>query len=250
MSIVHHFPSMDSTSRYESRVLWSFWIACGLAATGGIAPLLLAAGGTNRIAGAVVPFAVAAIVLGADALMFRQGRPIATALYFVAGIALVYGMLLMISVPVRLAVVGTCSATLTIACAVGLERPLTGGESTGIAFGIAMGTISIFVGFFGLLMLYRIKQPSLQGTPPPTRREAPVVTEHPRPAPVAEPDVVPAAVAAPEPPPEEARKPRVRRTPKPQAELPAPAEPLELAAPEEVLELPAPDPDDEPPRPS
>lgn len=256
---------MDSTSRYESRVLWSFWIACGLAATGGIAPLLLAAGGTNRIAGAVVPFAVAAIVLGADALMFRQGRPIATALYFVAGIALVYGMLLMISVPVRLAVVGTCSATLSIACPVGLERPLTGGESTGIAFGIAMGTISIFVGFFGLLMLYRIKQASLQGTPPPIRREAPVVTARPAPA-VTEPDVVPAAgptpeaafaapsphpaVPAPEPTPRTARKPRVKPTPKPQDELPPPAEPLELAAPEELLELPAPSNDDEPPRPS
>ena len=255
---------MDSRSVGESRVLWSFWIACGLAATGGIAPLLLAAGGTNRIAGAVIPFGVAAIAMGANALMFHQGRPIATALYFVAGIALVYGMLLMIAVPLRLAVVGTCSATLTVSCPLGSEQPFTGGESTGIAFGIAMGTLAIFVGFFGLLMLYRLKQQPLQSTPPPTRREPPVMVAPTRPA-ATEPEVIPAAgpepeaafsapvpdpaVPAPESPPKPARKPRVKRTPKPLAELPPPAEPLELAAPEELLELPAPSPEDEPPRP-
>jgi hypothetical protein len=255
---------MDSTSLRESRVQWSFWIACGLAATGGIAPLLLAAGGTNRMAGAVIPFGVAAIAMGVNALMYQQGRPLATALYFVAGLALVYGMLSMIAVPLRLAVLGTCSATVS-ACRAGLEQPLTSGESTGLAFGIAMGTIAIFVGFFGLLMLFRIRQqPSI---PPPARREAPVVVAPPPPPPaVPEPEAQKpapepepafsapspdaAVSAAPASPPKPARKPRVKRAAKPQAELPPPEEPLELSAPEEPLELPAPSSSDAaPPRP-
>ena len=250
---------MDSPSVRETRVLWSFWIACGLAATGGIAPLLLAAGGTNRIAGAVIPFAVAAIAMGLNAAMHHQGRPLATALYFIGGLALVYGMLSIVAVPLRLAVLGTCTPTLTVACPPGNEVALTSGESTGLAVAIAMGTLAIFVGFFGLLMLYRLPPPV--SVAPPTRREmAPVVAAPPPPAPapevaspapepeaaLSEPAPAPAAQAPPSPP-KAPRKPRVKRAPKPQAELPPPEEHLELAAHEESLELPAPASSDEPP---
>jgi hypothetical protein len=261
---------MDSNSTRESRVLWSFWIACGLSVTGGIAPLLLAAGGPNRVAGVVVPFGVAAVAMGANALMYHQGRPLATGLYFIGSIALVYGMLSMIAVPLRLAVLGTCSTAAALVCPPGSELPLSTGENSGLAIGIAMGTIAILVGFFGLLMLFRIKPqfatppPTRRqetATPPPTRREkeAPVVTPQ---APVAAVAITPAAAepeanapaaAEPEPPfsapspnpavpaptPKAPRKPRAKRVPKPQAELPAPEAPLELSAPEEPLELPA-----------
>jgi hypothetical protein len=239
---------MDSISRGEPRVVWSFWIACGLAVTGAILPLLLAAGGTNRIAGAVIPFAVAAIALAAAALLYRQGRPLATALYFIAGMALVYGMLIMIAVPLRLAVIGTCDPAPAI-CLAGFERPMTSGEGTGLAIGVAMGTLAILVGFFGLLMLFRLRPQA--ATPPPMRIEKPWVPPTPAvAAPEAAAAVAVAAPPAPAPetaagdqagtPPRPARKPRAKRTPKPQAELAAPAEPLELAAPVEPLELAAP----------
>jgi hypothetical protein len=249
---------MESNSLRESRVVWSFWIACGLAATGGVAPILLATGGTNRIAGAVIPFAVAAVALAIAALTYHQGRPIATALYFVAGLALVYGMLLVIAVPLRLAVVGTCPA-LPAACTAGFERPFTTGEGSGLAIAIAMGTLSILVGFFGLLMLYRIK-PHTEWTPPARIERpapAPVAPAATEPAPTPEPGpvaVTPAqtapepAVAAPAPdapvveaPVKRQRKPRAKRPPKPVAELPAPEERLELPAPDQPLELPAPE---------
>lgn len=261
---------MDSSSTRESRVLWSFWIACGLSVTGGIAPLLLAAGGRNRLSGIVIPFGVAAVAMGVNALMYHQGRPLATALYFVASIALVYGMLSMIAVPLRLAVLGTCSSNAALTCPPGAELPLSSGENSGLAIGIAMGVIAILVGFFGLLMLFRIR-PQI-ATPPPTRREMEprVVALPPGPAaatPItpaaAEPDAVaPAApepepafaapspdpaVPAPAPKPNPARKPRPKREPKPQAELAAHEPPLELAAPEEPLELPASTSPDEPP---
>lgn len=251
---------MDSISQGEPRVLWSFWIACGLAATGGILPFLLTAGGTNRIAAAALPFGIAAMALAVAALMYKRGRPLATALYFVAGIALVYGMLSMIAVPLRLAVLGTCDPTPAV-CAAGFERPLSSGENSGLAIGIAMGTLAILVGFFGLLMLFRIRPQN--ATPPPVRRETtpwvpPSTTTSPAETPAkpqAEPEVPPApASTSPESTPEAttagavtaagvaappmARKPRAKRASKPPPELAAPAEPLELAAPEEPLELP------------
>ena len=37
-----------------------------------------------------------------------RGRSLAATLYFVAGLAIVYGILAMVAVPLRLAVVGTC----------------------------------------------------------------------------------------------------------------------------------------------
>jgi hypothetical protein len=245
---------MDSISHGEPRVLWSFWIACGLAATGGILPLLLTAGGTNRIAGAALPFGIAAMALAVAALMYKRGRPLATALYFVAGIALVYGMLSMIAVPLRLAVLGTCDPTPAV-CAAGFERPLSSGENSGLAIGIAMGTLAILVGFFGLLMLFRIR-PQI-ATPPPVRREttpwvppsaatSPVEPTakpqepeaHPVPASTSPESTAEAPAAASVAAAAKPRKPRAKRAPKPTPELAAPTEPLELAAPEEPLELP------------
>ncbi|HEY8796721.1 MAG TPA: hypothetical protein VIO85_02545 [Candidatus Dormibacteraeota bacterium] len=247
---------MDPISQREPRVLWSFWIACGLAVSGAILPLVLAAGGTNRIGGAAIPFGVAAMALAAAALLYQQGRPLATALYFIAGMALVYGMLTMIAVPLRLAVIGTCDPAPAI-CPSGFERPMSGGEDSGLAIGVAMGTLAILVGFFGLLMLFRLRPQT--ATPPPMRIEKPWVppaAETPAPA-TAEPEPTAAAVSAPSsespaPTPEvaagdgvaapskPARKPRAKPAPKPPAELAAPEERLELPAPEEPLELPAP----------
>ena len=240
-------------------MLWSFWIACGLAVTGGILPFLLAAGGTNRIAGAAIPFAVAAMAFGATALLYERGRPLATSLYFVAGIALVYGMLFMIAVPLRLAVVGTCNPAPDI-CPAGLERPMSGGEDSGLAIGVAMGMLAILVGFFGLRTLYHLRKQAMPA--PPVRRERtpwvprPAAAEpQPQPLAVTEPIAVaeptlrsdaqtPAAQATATPdvtaPPKPPRKPRAKRAPQPPPELAAPAEPLELPAPEAPLELPAP----------
>jgi hypothetical protein len=254
---------MDPISQREPRVLWSFWIACGLAATGGLLPFLSAAGGTNRIAGAAIPFGVAAMAFAANALLYDRGRPLATSLYFIAGIALVYGMLFMIAVPLRLAVVGTCNPAPDI-CPPGLERPMSGGEDSGLAIGVAMGMLAILVGFFGLQTLYHLRKQAIP-VPPVRRVRTPWV---PRPA-AAEPKPEPVAVAEPTlrsdsgdpaaqatptvdvaPPPRPPRKPRAKRTPQPTPELAAPGEPLELAAPEALLELPAPSPhpeaDDDP----
>lgn len=156
----------------DPRVLWSFWLACGLSVTAGIAPLLLAAGGPNRIAGAIIPFAVAAGAMAANALMYQRGRPLATALYFLAGVAIVYALLLMFAVPLRLAVTGICPNPPAV-CPAGLERGFSSGEATGFTLAVVMGVLSVLSGFFGLLMLYR-RQPKVQASRPMERRIAPV----------------------------------------------------------------------------
>jgi hypothetical protein len=215
---------LDSSSVHERRVVWAFWISCGLAAVGGIAPFLLG-GGSNRISGVVFPFAVGGIALGACALLYRQGRPVTTALYFLASLAIVYGILALIAVPLRLAVIGTCPPE-PARCALGLERPMTPAEDNALAFAIGMGIVAILTGFFALVMLYR-RQSVIPAPIPPMRRIDPVVKSAPAetappPAPAPKPEIATEpepVVAAPEPQPEELQ------------ELPAPAETLELPAP-------------------
>jgi hypothetical protein len=229
-------PHVNPTSGQEHRVVWSFWLAAALALIGGIVPVIFA-GTSSRIATVAIPYAVAAAALAGCALLHQSGKPIIAGLYFVAGLAIVYGILSMLSVPLRLAVVGTCPATLTH-CPIGYEQPLTGGETTGLAFGTGIGIVALFTGFFGLLTLFR-RKPSALSTPPPARRVEPP----PGPQPEAQPSTETAPEpAAPEPAPEAAvHKPET-------AAAPADSEPMaELPAPEETLELPAPEPDPQPP---
>lgn len=213
-------------SLHDQRAFWAFWIACGLTAVGGLAPLVIG-GGSSRI-GIVYAYLVAAVALGACAMLYQQGRPVATALYFIAGLAIVYGILSLIAVPLRLAVVGTCPPA-PAPCGLGLERPLTDGETTSLGFAIGIGIVGLLTGFFGLIMLYRRLAGSVLPSAPPVRRIAPVAADAvPAPPQPPESPAPPAAetVAAPQPAP-----------PQPAAveldELPAPAEPAELPAPTE-----------------
>ena len=220
---------MANSSPTNQHMLWSFWVACGLAVVAGVSPFILG-GGSSRLSGAVFPFALAAIALGACALLYTQGRPLTTALYFLASLAIVYGILSIIALPVRLTVVGTCLPE-PAPCGPGLERPLTGGESTALGFAIGIGIVAILTGFFGLVTLYR-RQPAPPPPTPPIRQIAPIGARKPAAsvsaAPVMEPAVAAEPAPAPTPPPE----------PMPEPELPAHTPDLELAAPVEPLELP------------
>lgn len=211
---------MDTSAVHERRILWAFWIACGLAAVGGVAPFLLG-GSSNRISGVVFPYALAAIALGACAVLYPRGRSVTTSLYFLASLAIVYGILALIAVPLRLAVIGTCPPE-PARCALGLERPLTGAEDAALAFAIGMGIVAILTGFFALVILYR--RPAVTPPPtPPARRIVPVATGAPA-------ETAPSPPPAPPPPPAPEPEP-VAAEPEPQLELSPPAEALELPAP-------------------
>jgi hypothetical protein len=136
------------------RAMWAFWIAAALAAIGAVAPLSFSIGAHSRLQWVIVPFGIAAVVLGINAVMYHQGRSLAATLYFVAGLAIVYGILAMVAVPLRLAVVGTCPPA-PARCPLGYEQPMTSAENSGLALASFCGVLAIFVGFYGLLMLYR-----------------------------------------------------------------------------------------------
>jgi len=256
------------------RAMWAFWVAAALAAIGAVAPLSFSIGAHSRLQWVIVPFGIAAVVLGINAVMYHQGRSLAAALYFFAGLAIVYGILAMVAVPLRLAVVGTCPPA-PARCPLGYEQPLTSAENSGLALASFCGILAIFVGFYGLLMLYRRlgvrpRQRSLWPAKPPAQ-PAPPAQVAPAPATpvVAAPAVAAPAVAAPapvepvplqaapvqaapvEPTPAPAppRAPRSRTRPRAKAR-PLADEPKELPAPEEPKELPAPAEAEEPPPPA
>jgi hypothetical protein len=218
-----------ATSPGEQRVPWAFWFACGLSAVAGLVPLVFG-GGSNRMGGVLIPFALAAVFLAACALLYRQGRPIPTLLYFLASLAIVYGILAVLTLPLRLAVIGTCPPDPAI-CPSGLERPMTSGESTALGLTVGLGIVAILTGFFALVTLYRRLAPSPAAPTPPARRIAPVTARTSTPTVAAESaeTAAPAATTPVQPLAEGAAE-----TP----ELTAPVEALELAAPIEPLELP------------
>ncbi len=99
--------------------MWSFWLAAGIAFIGGLWPLVF--GGTSsRVAMAVIPFTVGAAALAACGFFYRQGRAITAVIYFVGGLALVYGLLSMLAVPLEIAVLGSCPAP-PAPCAPGVD---------------------------------------------------------------------------------------------------------------------------------
>ena len=205
---------------------WAFWFACGLSAVAGLVPVVFG-GGSNRMGGVLIPFALAAVFLAACALLYRQGRPIPTLLYFLASLAIVYGILAVLTLPLRLAVIGTCPPDPAI-CPSGLERPMTSGESTALGLTVGLGIVAILTGFFALVTLYRRLAPSPTAPTPPARRIAPVTARTSTPTVAAE-TAASAATTPVQPLAEGAAE-----TP----ELTAPVEALELAAPVEPLELP------------
>ena len=174
---------MHQESGQERQLIWAFWLAAALAAIGGVLPVVV--GGTSsRIAGVIIPFGIAAVALGLCAILHSAGRGITSALYFVAGLALVFGILSMFALPLQQAVLGTCPAP-PQPCSGGLQRPLTVAENTGMGFGAGFAIASIFVGFFGLFVLYRGR--ALPTPAPPVRKIPPVAATASPPSPPASP---------------------------------------------------------------
>jgi hypothetical protein len=134
--------------------MWAFWIAAAVAALGGVAPILFSVGSSTRLAGVIIPFGIAAVALAVNGNLHARGRSLAVVLYFIAGMAIVYGILEMVSLPLRLAVVGTCPPA-PATCPVGYEQQMTSGENTSLGVAAFCGVLAILVGFVGLLLLYR-----------------------------------------------------------------------------------------------
>jgi hypothetical protein len=160
----------------------AFWIAAALAVVGAVAPQLIAIGHTNRIGGVLFPFGAAALAMAALALFYRHGRSISALVYFLGGLAIAYGMLLLLSVPMRLAVLGSCPPAPQL-CTSGLEMQLSDIEGTALTVAVAFGISALLVGFVGLAVLYRQRPapppPPVWPSKSPTKSEAPAHSEAP-----------------------------------------------------------------------
>ena len=166
----------------RERLIWSFWVAAAVVAIGGALPFLIG-GPSSRIASVFIPFAIAALVFAACALVHEQGRGITSVLYLLAGLAIVYGLLTMFALPLQLAVLGTCPVP-PQPCASGVQHALTVSENTGIGLAGGFGIAALFIGFFGLVVVYRRSASAVAPSTPPVRSIPPVAPRAAKPAPV------------------------------------------------------------------
>ena len=201
----------------SQRTPWSLWLAAGLTFVAGVMPFVLG-GSSSRLVGAIVPLTIAAIGFAATAALHNHGRATVGIVFFLAGLALVYGLMSMVSLPVRLAALGSCPLA-PEPCTSGLPRVLSEGENNGLGAAAGLAIVSLFIAFFGLVTIYRRRAPA--AFTPPVRKIAPM----PAAAPTTPPDSRdhPVAVA-------------VGRSDTP---VEAEEEQAELPAPEELPELPA-----------
>jgi hypothetical protein len=135
-------------------VSWCLWSAAALMAAGAAAVVAASRGGDNRIAIAALPFGVAAAALAANALSHRRSRALAGVLYALSGLAITYGMVLGLSVPLRLAVEGSCQPA-PAPCPLGFDRPLTGAESAALEVAIACAVLALLLSALALEVKYR-----------------------------------------------------------------------------------------------
>jgi hypothetical protein len=140
-------------AEHDQRVIWSFWLAAGIALVGGLLPFVFG-GASSRVSGVILPFAIGAAGFAACALLNTQSRLVVAIIYFLAGLAIVYGLMSIFSLPVRLAALGSCPVA-PQPCPTGLPRAMSEGENNGIGSAAAFGIAALFFGFFGLVTLYR-----------------------------------------------------------------------------------------------
>jgi len=135
----------------------AFWAGCGIVAIGGVGSVIAGAGHPNRLMSVIVPFLVAAAGFAVLALMHQRGRAFSTLAYIVTGLAIAYGLLLALAVPLRLAVEGTCPPA-PQRCTSGAELQLSNSEMLALTIAVSFGAFALFVGYFGLVALYRMRQ--------------------------------------------------------------------------------------------
>ena len=189
----------------------SFGAAAILAAIGALGPVVVGAGHSNRVEGAFFPMALAAVAMAVLAVMYQRGRGFGAVVYLVGGLALAYGLLFVLYVPVRLTIEGVCPPG-TAQCPVGFEPPLTSAEGLGINIAVLLGVGSWLAGSLGLIALYRqrghrVAPPAAQVWPD----KPPVAAAKPKDAPTVAAD---STVDAPE----STAKPEAKPEPEPGAE--------------------------------
>jgi hypothetical protein len=158
----------------ERLLQWLFWTGCGLAVVGGIAALAIPHGGVNRIGPVAVPFALGAAALAILGLGRQLDRWLVLVLYAVPALALTYGLMMVASVPLRLAVLGTCPAAPAV-CPVGFEPVMTGGENLALQIAVGFGVAALVVTVTALEVQFRPRLRLFKASPAPAAPPPPPV---------------------------------------------------------------------------
>jgi len=157
---------------------WFLWVACLLAVGAAVVAVVAPGRETNRIAGVAFPLLIGAAVLAANALTRGRSPWLSALLYAIASVAILYALILALSVPLRLAVEGMCQPA-PAPCQLGFDRPLTSAESFGVTALCVLGALSLLFTFIAAEVEY-IHRPRLQSSGgaglPPTRQGGPPST--------------------------------------------------------------------------
>lgn len=126
---------------------WCTWAACVTALVGAAIALGATAAGPNRIFGVAPPFVIAAGILAVAS--WQRAALVSGLLYGVGILALLYGIVVALALPLRLLIEGTCPLT-TTSCPVGFEHPASSTEnfvvySACIAGGLAVVLVLVAI---------------------------------------------------------------------------------------------------------
>jgi len=146
------------------------WAAFAVALAGTVLALAVPAGGTNRVQGAALPLAIGAAVLAANALTWQR-RMLGGLLYAAAALAILYGILLALSVPLRLAVEGTCPLA-SASCPLGFEYPATAGENFAVYAATICGAVALILLFIAFELRFLRKPRPVRDETAPQRDQS------------------------------------------------------------------------------
>ena len=145
---------------------WCTWAAFSAALVGAAVALVAPAGGVNRVQVSALAFAVGAVGLLADALLWNRGRWLAIGLYAVAALACMYAMIGALSLPLRLTVEGVCPPT-SASCPLGFDRPATSGENAAVYAAAICGALALLLIFVAVEARYLRRSQVPIGRPQP-----------------------------------------------------------------------------------
>jgi hypothetical protein len=149
-----HLKSLTRRSKRFSAVELNLWVASVPTVAGGVIALVAPAGGANRLAGVALPFAVSAGAQAANALTQRRKSWLSGSLYAVAAVAILYGVILALSVPLRLTIEGSCQPA-PAPCPLGFDLPIRSGENVALYVCVICGVLSLVINFVAAELQFR-----------------------------------------------------------------------------------------------
>ncbi len=151
------FPALKSLTQPPNRLTsvdWCLLVGCVVIAAGGVIVLVAPAGGTNRVSGVVVAYAVSAVAQLANVPARRLNSWASGLLYALAVLAILYGVILAVSLPLRLTIEGACQPA-PAPCPLGFDVPITAGENVAVFAAVICGAVSMLIVFVAAELQFR-----------------------------------------------------------------------------------------------